>query len=970
MAHALLREELQCNCCYSNTCLSVKCSHAHPTQCHLRYYQLLSIACIQGDTLTLNFTEATNEPGTLAKTLDKATVDSIFKFKCCGNEREISLGRVYLATWTTPTSLTLTVSDASGASSAVWTRVGNLQVSVRGNLSSADLSSVSNAECTVNTGTWGNASIPQVAKIEAQQSNSNTQGIGSGSQLVVSFTYETNQPYIDANNDGCTVTASLTYPMEAKCWKIPTSRRRLDGDGHEQGETTPTAPGAATTPTLHRRRLASCSNPITAAGVKSLLIFGVDGQTEGGDPLSGIFPAYEGCWVDSRTLAVTLNPDDIEAKRVAVAAASQNLAPGNLVATIRAGSVLRSADGASAVATASDVPTVPVTLAKGGTGGAGFGVSQTPAIVSVQARSNGASPGLDVGDVIRIIFDVMVEQVDISTKAAIDKVFVFSTDNEATKPTSIGANYVGEWVLIEEGSKPYSSKTAKITIRDDTGVDRGETAVNKLRISVKANTLRSSDGQSGTVSPASAALPGTLLSGGFGIPDAPRIVSVQAHNTGGQLGIGTNDRIIVEFNQQTNKPEAKRKEDVDAIFAFSEPFAANYQGTWLTGKLLEIKITEYSTPNKTICPPVRDFFTLALHKPPMFGTDPFYPQRKPLLKKFDYRVTKDWDVRTAHTNSDKNPDGVCSPCLASGELWDLSVNDVLIYLAIHRNLGDPTEFAKWSGTIGSTLASLQGGVPEAVVKDVCLGNILVAKMYYPWGETVTSQIAHPLVGYPWPTAGRSVTHMVDMLDCQELLCLELCDKLPTCYGVSFERVPSVTVGGSSSKCGLIHHTVYGDHLQRNQQKCDSKTLKPDDVLTAMAAERHISFPEQHYPTTKTKNPNTIEMMFRPCGYCAYNTTVVDNSKYGVNVETTTTQDSQPYNTTFRTYITLKGVTADQVAETIPFNASRPARLEIFNASGVRLYVVPAYAKGPLGSVEDFSVGNSFQVRILHCLDWR
>ena len=921
--------------------------------------------------MTLNFTEATNEPETLVKTLDKAAVDSIFKFKCCGDEREVSLGLAYLATWTTPTSLELTVSDASGASSAVWTRVGNLQVSVRGTqpLQSADLSSVSNAECTVNTGTWGAAAMPQVAKLEAVTPASiTTQGIGSGSQLVVSFTYETNQPYIEGNNDGCTVTASLTYPMEEKCWKIPTSRRRLDGDGHEQGETIPTAPGAATTPTHHRRHLAaSCATPITAAGVKSLLIFGVDGQTGGGDPLSGIFPAYEGCWVDSRTLAVTLNPTDIEAKRVAVAAASQNLAPGNLVATIRAGSVLRSADGASAVATASDVPAVPVKSVKGGTGGAGFGVSQTPAIVSVQADDDGASPGLDVGDVIRIIFDVMVEQVDISTKAAIDKVFVFSTDKEATNPTSIGKNYVGEWVLIEEGSKPYSSKTAKVTIRDDTGVDRSKTAVDKLRISVKANILRSSDGQSVFISPAPTTM-GTLLSGGFGIPDAPRIVSVQAHNTGGQSGIGTNDRIIVEFNQQTNKPVAERKEDVDAIFAFSEPFAANYRGTWLTGKLLEIKITEYSMPNKTICPPVRDFFTLALHTPPAFQPNPFFPQKKTMLKKFDYRVTKDWDVRTV-------PDGVCSPCLVlpkgvSGELWDMSVNDVLIYLAIHRNLRDPTEFATWSGRIGSTLASLQGGVPEAVVTEVCLGNILVAKMYYPWGETVSSHIAHPLVGYPWPTAGRSVESMVDMLDCQEMLCLELCDRLPTCYGVSFERVPSVTIGGSSSKCGLIHHTVYGDLLQRNQQKCDSKTLKPDDVLTAMAAERHISHPEQHYPTTKTENPNTIEVMFRPCGYCAYNTTVVDNSKYGVNVETTTTQDSLPYNTTFRTYINLNGVTADEVAETIPFNATRPARIDIFNASGVRLYVVPTYAKGALGSVEDFSVVKSFQVRILHRLAWR
>merc|ERR1712054_709901 len=124
--------------------------------------------------------------------------------------------------------------------------------------------------------------------------------------------------------------------------------------------------------------------------------------------------------------------------------------------------------------------------------------------------------------------------------------------------------------------------TVRITIVDATHAAAAElTRVGVLRLTVKAAYALKSADLSSPVSTSTGVLAGTWLA-----HSAPVIVSCNASDGGSQEGIGNGDVITVVFDQEINSPAIASKDDVDAVFAFTDPsgavvsLGANYTGEY------------------------------------------------------------------------------------------------------------------------------------------------------------------------------------------------------------------------------------------------------------------------------------------------------------------------------------------------------------------------------------------------------
>merc|ERR1712086_673916 len=177
-----------------------------------------------------------------------------------------------------------------------------------------------------------------------------------------------------------------------------------------------------------------------------------------------------------------------------------------------------------------------------------------PEILSVTAAEGGASEaGIGLGDTITVVFDKQTTLQAVDTKIGVDELFDFSS--------YIGDDYTAVWT---------SYTTVKITIVDATHAAAQElTRVGVLRLTVKAAYALQSADESSPVSTSTGVLAGT-----WGDHSAPVIVSCNASDSGSQEGIGNGDVITVVFDQEINSPAIATKDDVDAVFAFTDNTAA------------------------------------------------------------------------------------------------------------------------------------------------------------------------------------------------------------------------------------------------------------------------------------------------------------------------------------------------------------------------------------------------------------
>merc|ERR1711912_65711 len=174
---------------------------------------------------------------------------------------------------------------------------------------------------------------------------------------------------------------------------------------------------------------------------------------------------------------------------------------------------------------------------------------------SVNASEGGSASesGLGDGDIITVVFDKQTSLSVVNTKVGVDDLFAFSAQ--------IGDDYTAEWT---------SYTTVRITIVDATHAAAAElTRVGVLRPTVKAAYALQSADKSSPVSTSTGVLAGTWLA-----HSAPVIVSCNASDGGSQEGIGNGDVITVVFDQEINSPAIASKDDVDAVFAFTDPSGA------------------------------------------------------------------------------------------------------------------------------------------------------------------------------------------------------------------------------------------------------------------------------------------------------------------------------------------------------------------------------------------------------------
>merc|ERR1712178_634262 len=174
---------------------------------------------------------------------------------------------------------------------------------------------------------------------------------------------------------------------------------------------------------------------------------------------------------------------------------------------------------------------------------------------SVNASEGGSASesGLGDGDIITVVFDKQTSLPVVNTKIGVDDLFAFSAQ--------LGDDYSGVWT---------SYTTVKITLVDVTHAAAEElTRVGGLRLTVKAACALQSADESSPASTSTGVLAGT-----WGDHSAPVIVSCNASDGGSQEGIGNGDVITVVFDQEINSPAIASKDDVDAVFAFTDPSGA------------------------------------------------------------------------------------------------------------------------------------------------------------------------------------------------------------------------------------------------------------------------------------------------------------------------------------------------------------------------------------------------------------
>ena len=561
-----------------------------------------------GDSLIVTFDTVVNVP----VMGNKAGVDAVLNFMTAQKSTPINMGAAYSGAWaekivTAPNGnktkvsvLTVTFTDLTGADDSSFTRLGTLAVRVRpsSGLKTADLTAVVDAQATLQGGSWGALTSAPMVSVVMSVNADNQPGLGAGDAVTVTFNMATSQP----------------YKAQLGAWTTVSKRRRASSVS---------GVAAVLVPESQRRRLASwpacgwgqcgvtcpalytCAShaPLCKADVDAIVAFSVPGGTV--SPFAAA--TYIGCWVSTNSLQVTITScgpmgASAAAENESCDALSQNTAVGTLQATTTvptsAGTPnpLQSADGSSPLVKVGDAVAAPAVATANPDPANNAGAKRpTPVMTLFQAgeNQNASTPGISVGDFFLVTFDQFMDQVDISTKAKIDALFVFST--------SIGG-YVGSWDVKQgsDFSAPYPSKTARIVLTDVTGVDRVATSLGTLTVGLAVGSaLTSADKSSDPVAAGSL----VKLTGSYGDNPAPKIIVAQAMNTGGHPGLNSGDQLVLRFDQETNRARGEGdKAEVDALLYFSSPLGKDYSGSWLDSKTYIVLIKDATNGVLPFCP--------------------------------------------------------------------------------------------------------------------------------------------------------------------------------------------------------------------------------------------------------------------------------------------------------------------------------------------------------------------------------
>ncbi len=535
------------------------------------------------DTITVRFSEATNQPPVATKN----ELDSLLSFSQ-------NLGSDYSGQWKNALTLAITINDASGSTPP---QISQLTATVKsgGNLKDSEKTSlVSTSTSPPLTGTFGTKDGPFIASVVAEDPDGADAVYGDGDTITVRFSEETNQPTAATKSDLDTIfsfsqnlgsgyfgkwrdSLTLLITIDDSSGSAPPQVDQLTltakSGGNLKNSAETSLPSTDTSPaltgnfgtkpgpsiesltandpdggdavygkgdTITVRFSEETNRPLAASKkqIDSLFEF-----KQGGSTIS-LGKKYIGSWI---------SPSVFEIK-ILDATGSGTPQVGQFTATVKSGGNLKN----SAETSLPSTDTSPVLEGS-------FGSKSGPSIVSLVADDpDGGDAVFSVDDIIRVRFSENTNTPDVSTKAALDNLFVFSQ--------SIGDNYSGSWL---------NSRTLLINIEDATSED--PPTVGDLVLTVKSSGgLKDSAGTS--LSSTSVSPP---LSGTFGTKDGPFITSVVAEDPDGADAIyGNDDTITVRFSEPINEPDPTpetaglSKSDLDAIFSFSQNLGDDYSGEW------------------------------------------------------------------------------------------------------------------------------------------------------------------------------------------------------------------------------------------------------------------------------------------------------------------------------------------------------------------------------------------------------
>jgi len=586
------------------------------------------IGFTDGDTITIEFDGPTNQP----TAAEKSDIDSLFTFIQDGGP--ISMGKNYIGSWNSPTTLVISFIDTQNHQSPT---VDSLQIMLNepSEIKNEDLLSLPSVGISpLLEGDFGTPSGPTITLITASDPEPVTSGFSNNDIITVRFSEDTNTP--DPDGDGKLSkteldsifdfiqgqsTASLGTDYEGVWLKprtlIITILDSTGGDpviGGLKIKSDPASPTPIKNIDENSKPSDSTSPVLEGTWGQELgpeIISFVAEDPDGADAVFGngdtltitfdsptnqvehsdvynlftffdeentiiSFGTVSSEWIDALTLRLTVTDSSGNNLESAVGSIkAQSLITGNIL----------NEEGNS-------LPSESISPPLSGD----FGQKEGPSIVSVTA--SGENQGIDADDKLSIKFSEKTNRPSAGTTQEV-KDLLKITDLSGNE-LILGSEYFGKWsspslleIIVQNPSGNNCSTLIGLTCEVDekllvqilsTGGLKNEQATSKPSVSISPP-----------------------ISGSFGIKEGPAIVSLTASDPEPVVaGFSEGDTIRIRFSEPTTVPDPTPKDnvltkaDLDSLFFFSHTLSDNYSGQWLNSQTLVITIidaTVDSPPN-------------------------------------------------------------------------------------------------------------------------------------------------------------------------------------------------------------------------------------------------------------------------------------------------------------------------------------------------------------------------------------
>eukprot|EP00163_Fabomonas_tropica_P012696 TRINITY_DN2403_c0_g1_i3.p1 TRINITY_DN2403_c0_g1~~TRINITY_DN2403_c0_g1_i3.p1 ORF type:complete len:4686 (-),score=1008.71 TRINITY_DN2403_c0_g1_i3:157-14214(-) len=549
------------------------------------------------DTITVTFSEATNQPGISSK----AQLLAQLSFSQ-------SLGTDFIGTWLNASALVITILDPLAATPPV---IGTLQVSARGTLTdAASVSSPSRHTSAPITGDWGRQG-PQIQSITADDPDNADAVYSAGDIVTIAFTEDTNRPAVatdaevrallDIGTLGTNVTGFWTSPRFLQLTVAnPTTTPSqfpvvgnytltVKAAGNLRDDTGFTLPSFATSPVLlgdwglaagPEVNLFLANDPDDLDTVFSsgdTLAIGFDAKTNQPDISSKVLVDnlftfmtanlgvnYTGSWMSAAELSAAGFPASVrDAAVISIHNASGHTNPeiGNLRVQLKRASPYVGLTNAAATTFASVHISDPIT--------GDWGMENAPMIIAFVADDpDDGDIVYSAQDTMTILFNMDTNQPGpVSTAAHLNNLLTFSTPL---------VNATGTWL---------SARQLLITVVGSQGGDPGIGSLQVTALGTKIKNVygNSSDSQTSSMT----------LAGDWGQQKGPTLLQAIANDPDdGDSVYSTDDTITLYFSSPTDQSGSLDSNQVFDLLSFNQGMGVSLSGSWFNASVLVLTVVD------------------------------------------------------------------------------------------------------------------------------------------------------------------------------------------------------------------------------------------------------------------------------------------------------------------------------------------------------------------------------------------